>query len=440
MSRLSLVHLSDIHLNRHHADKWDPDEELRNELVLDMERLRSRGVSIDGVLVTGDLAFSGKTAEFESAAGLLGTVCRALGCPVENVWVIPGNHDVDRDAVRGSRVLSTLHESVRSANDDELDRKMEELLTDPTAGEMLTRPLDAYNVFASRYGCAVSAQIPYWEDELPLGLGYKLRMRGITTVLISDGRDDDGANRLAVARMQCAFLREPGTIWMVLGHHPLSWLRRSDVLTTALRPHARVQAWGHRHAYWARSADDNVEVFAGALHPDRQEAPWEPHFNILSLEVRLGGEEAFLDVEVEGRKWFPNEGAFGPDVDSSGESVKRFELGLGQAMVSPNGGRPERAPMSDDVETGSSATSRRTTRRSRRLAYRFSELPYQVRLDIARRLGFVADDTPPLSEPQLLHHVSRAAQSEEASARLWDEVASRHPHADDIGPNPYGEL
>lgn len=439
MTRLSLLHLSDIHLNRRHAEKWDPDEELRNELVLDMERLRARGAAVDGVVVTGDLAFSGKTAEFDSAAGLLGTVCRAVGCPVENVWVVPGNHDVDRDAIASSRVLSTLHDSVRSAADDELDRRLEVLLTDPTAGEMLLRPLDAYNTFASRYRCAISAQVPYWEDELPLGHGYRLRMRGITTVLVSDHRDDDAANRLALPRMQCAFLREPGTVWMVLGHHPVSWLRRSDVLTTALRPHARVQAYGHRHAYWARTADENVEIFAGALHPDRREPPWEPHFNIVTLGVRLAEGEALLAVEVEGRRWFADEGAFGPDRGPSGDEVKRFELSLGQALAAPNGGRPEEAPMSEDLESEALGTARRTTRRSRTLAFRFSELPYQVRLDIARRLGFVADDTPPMSEPQLLEHVSRAAQSEDASTRLWDEVASRHPHAEDIGPNPYRE-
>ena len=52
---------------------------------------------LDFVLVTGDLAFSGKEDEYEQVAEFLTALCDASGVDHKHVFSVPGNHDVDRD-------------------------------------------------------------------------------------------------------------------------------------------------------------------------------------------------------------------------------------------------------------------------------------------------------------------------------------------------------
>jgi hypothetical protein len=48
------------------------------------------------------VAFAGKAAEYDFAYEWLEReLCPAAGCMIENVFVIPGNHDVDRNAEAG---------------------------------------------------------------------------------------------------------------------------------------------------------------------------------------------------------------------------------------------------------------------------------------------------------------------------------------------------
>lgn len=89
----------------------------------DVTALRVGGAT--GVLVTGDIAFSGQRSEYQSAASWLLGLCRAIECPDENVWVVPGNHDVDRK-IADSKVTKTLHESIRAKQGNALDMELAE--------------------------------------------------------------------------------------------------------------------------------------------------------------------------------------------------------------------------------------------------------------------------------------------------------------------------
>ena len=81
----------------------DPNRALRNDLIADLKKMRSHiGSAVDGILLSGDIAYAGRSKEYDFAyAWLEQEVCPAIGCPIENVFVIPGNHDVDRSAEAG---------------------------------------------------------------------------------------------------------------------------------------------------------------------------------------------------------------------------------------------------------------------------------------------------------------------------------------------------
>src|SRR5262245_5137561 len=99
-----LLHLSDIHFKHNEIGQPDdPNRALRNDMVQDVRKMRGQlGIAADGVLISGDVAFAGKASEYEFAYKWLETeLCPSAGCQIENVFIVPGNHDVDRTAEAG---------------------------------------------------------------------------------------------------------------------------------------------------------------------------------------------------------------------------------------------------------------------------------------------------------------------------------------------------
>jgi hypothetical protein len=100
MSSLVFLHLSDIHFQRNAGSTYDPHVGLRNELELDIKNFTAATFKhVNGILITGDVAYSGHPDEYayartwiEKIAGILKLI------PGEDVFVIPGNHDIQRDA------------------------------------------------------------------------------------------------------------------------------------------------------------------------------------------------------------------------------------------------------------------------------------------------------------------------------------------------------
>lgn len=222
---LVFVHLSDIHFRRGRVgDVHDVDADLRNEIELDLRTLRGRFARVDGIIISGDVAFSGHQDEYLSAGSWIESIREQLGCPGDCVMLTPGNHDIDRDCVLQNDEIQRIHSEIRSATSAaEREEVLADILRNGTKGDLLFRPLAAYNQFASGYGCGVDRVSPFWERNFRLGDGTTLRFRGITTTLLSGPNDDENINRMLYGAAQLQFLRQPNVRWAVVGHHPPSW-------------------------------------------------------------------------------------------------------------------------------------------------------------------------------------------------------------------------
>lgn len=103
--RFRFLHLTDLHLR---AQPDDPKvENLLNAFAKDVERLSRRDGPFDAVFFTGDIAYSGRTEEYEAFDVLRGRALSKLAPPgMEPLFLpIPGNHDVLWPAVRVLRAL-----------------------------------------------------------------------------------------------------------------------------------------------------------------------------------------------------------------------------------------------------------------------------------------------------------------------------------------------
>ncbi len=273
------VHLSDIHFDAKDVTKKGPNALARKSLLDDLEEGAALLGTPDAVLVTGDIAFSGQPHEYAQAREFLRLVTDALGIRPEQVQVVPGNHDVDRQAVKGS--IEITHGALRKLEPLEADNQLADLYAEQS--DPLFAPLAAYREFAADYGCDVSGPYPYWEAPWQLGENSVLRMRGITTCIVSD-RDDQRANLIVGTTQTAISTVERNDVVMILGHHPPDWWHDRDECETAMRNFVSVHLYGHKHVQHVSVSDDSIRLVAGAVHPERR-TDWLPRYNWLRLDL-----------------------------------------------------------------------------------------------------------------------------------------------------------
>ena len=92
--QVTWLHVSDFHIRG--GDSYDRDVVLR-ALVKSVQDFRERGRTPDLVFATGDIAHAGKVHEYDLATQFFDALIEAAGVDRRHLFVIPGNHDVDRD-------------------------------------------------------------------------------------------------------------------------------------------------------------------------------------------------------------------------------------------------------------------------------------------------------------------------------------------------------
>src|ERR1700722_20194717 len=98
------LHLSDIPIDPQ-TSGWDYEGVL-GSLVKDLEQHRDKGLRPDVIFITGDLAFgelpgNPMVKQYEVVQGFIDRVCQSFtpSVPRGDVYVVPGNHDVNRKRV-----------------------------------------------------------------------------------------------------------------------------------------------------------------------------------------------------------------------------------------------------------------------------------------------------------------------------------------------------
>lgn len=319
---LSFLHLSDIHFRKGKSgDIHDIEADLRNELELDLRRLTAQRVSkIDGIIISGDIAFGGQPEEYELATGWIGKIQELTACPKRGIMVTPGNHDIDRDAVAAGGDVDKLHSAIRAGKTlEERDELIAATLRDDTTGAELFKPLGAYLAFAKEFGCDVVPDHPYWERDFPLGNRGSLKIRGLTSTLISGPNDHETDSKMAYGGAQRTLMRstEKHIFRMVVGHHPSSWTLEGDELDRAFE-RAAIQLFGHKHDNWY-DPRRGLRVIAGAVHPERGKPHWDPRYSVLSVRLDDAGN---LVTRVYPRRWSKEESKFIPDINSNWQDYR----------------------------------------------------------------------------------------------------------------------
>jgi 3',5'-cyclic AMP phosphodiesterase CpdA len=92
------LHLSDIHFRTGAAKTYDRSKVLQG-LLSRLRKDRDKS-PLDLLFFTGDLAFAGDPKEYEAAVAFLRELLDATSLDRDHLFVVPGNHDVDRKVGR----------------------------------------------------------------------------------------------------------------------------------------------------------------------------------------------------------------------------------------------------------------------------------------------------------------------------------------------------
>lgn len=389
--------------------------------------MRAEAGSATGLLIGGDLAFAGKDEEYEYAVTWLQELCEELNVPRDHVWMVPGNHDVDRSAVARSKIIQSFHKDFRQTPElsmSAVDRLLHEYLVKEALGHTLLEPLSAYNRFAIRFGCASRHDALFWERDFDLNDGSTLRLRGVNSAVISDGDDDMGVNRLVLGSRQATMPRKQGVAYMVMCHHPPSdWLLNRDEVDDLLNNRAAVQLFGHKHRQRAWQIEDIIRIQSGALHPERSQQDWDPRYNVLVVWVEGTANNRKLVVRVWPRRWNPGAQEFRPDAEADGRLFweRRVELGTWEKPREPEPGNPV-SITAVDVPSAAAEESMDV----RELIYDFLNLPYQERMEITVHLGLIRAEDRGLPEAEQETRVLRRVEEEEGmSSKLAVAIRAR---------------
>jgi tetratricopeptide (TPR) repeat protein/predicted phosphodiesterase len=234
---VSWLHISDFHIQT--GDPYDRDVVLK-ALVQSVDWHRTHGHPVDLIFATGDIAHSGQTAEYEIATRFFDDLLKAAHLNKDRLFLIPGNHDVDRDA--GEALLRTLG-SEESAIKYFLPGKVKLHLTEKQAAFLAWH--DSY--FPGRTWPRDSTCGPIAAIEIN---NQPIAILPINSALFC--LDDFDHNKLWVGRrpLEAAIEGVPQrALKIALIHHPLDWLNDAERtnIKALLTDHFDVILRGHLH-------------------------------------------------------------------------------------------------------------------------------------------------------------------------------------------------
>ena len=384
-----ILHVSDIHFKRGEAGSaMDPNHHLRVSLVQDAKKQCAKLDAVpDAILVSGDIAYSGHPEEYEFAQVWFEELCEAVGCDLSKIFVIPGNHDVQREVAK-KPIIQAAHNDIKRTDAHLLAGKLSGYLNDEDNGMQLYGPLENYNSFAGTFLCSLAPPDRTKLDRLyTLNDDSKLRITGLNSAFVSSHADDIGT--LFVDPSSFTISHEYGVAHLVFCHHPYNWLANGQELSDHLGDVAKVHLFGHEHTNRIVLNRDWVQIAASAAHPDRMERGWEPGYNLLELSVSQENAERRLNVTAHVRIWQNRPGMFVAKKDKGDEDFFFQSIPL-EPWEPPQEHPSEDKEHQPDEQTDtrkSTVTEEDPSMTSlRSLSIKFSKLTFSKKLEIAGKL------------------------------------------------------
>lgn len=334
MGKIAFIHLSDIHFRKDSNSAGDIDKDLRESIIYDIKHNAIDSLeNIQGLLIGGDIAFSGNADEYQEAQKFIAELVSILKIREYDVYCVPGNHDVNRSTIKE---LSTIYEDQCRIDEqttiDDADKIYSNLIGRKKYPNLLYDPIEEYNEFAGKYQCDLSSEHPYWEKQFRVEDNFKICLRGLNSCLISnedDNKYDDDFRPMYIGQSQIPS-KNDDTLTIVLCHHPIECWKFKEELMSRMDKRADIQLYGHKHTQTMDFSNERLLLSAGAVHPVRGK-DWIPRYNWLSIERKILNGDTIVEVTVYPRVLAEDRNGFIPEInDNVEETYKKYTINLTQ--------------------------------------------------------------------------------------------------------------
>lgn len=327
------MHLSDLHIG---GEDWQRDDVL-DALVRDLpELLAERGLQPDLLLVTGDVASRGRREDYDGAFVFLERITAALGLDrTQRVFLVPGNHDVDRSRIGGMARLH--HRALVQLGPEALSETLGALFEHPEELALYGERLSAWCAFTARVlgpARAVTPERP-WRADVVTVRGLPVGVLSLCTAWASGSDHEYGQLLLGERQIRDALVEvhhAGARLVLAAMHHPLAWLHPGEHSAVRGRLEREVDVLLHGHTHEAHSA---VQTAAGSMHAtlgagaahagvgqDRYQG-----FSIGRLDPSIGRLEVHhFTWSTRSGKWHLDTGA--PGADEEGRVIVTLALVL----------------------------------------------------------------------------------------------------------------
>jgi predicted phosphodiesterase len=303
------------------------------------------GSQLDFIAFTGDVAHSGKAGEYQLAKEhFFEPLLEHTMLPREQLFIVPGNHDVDWDAT----LLFGPNTALSLTDRD----KVTALLNEEVKRRVLFAPMTRYAQFIQRFfGDSSSRRLLrdplYSYVQLVISEPLLVSLIGLNSAWLSGftrgarGNVTDRGNLLIGDKQIGDAIREARDVdvRIALMHHPPSWLKEFDERDVEkwLQAGCDFVLRGHLHhpdfVIEKALGGDTITIPAGTVYSGRE---WLNGYNLVRLDLDAGrGEITLRRYSEERREWVK-------DVQSTGDSLDglvRFDLPgpLGEPVHSRKG-------------------------------------------------------------------------------------------------------
>ncbi|MEO8126535.1 MAG: metallophosphoesterase [Bryobacteraceae bacterium] len=314
MGRVRILHISDLHERAgREKEPWRRRRVLGEPWLRHLDELVTEA-PIDVVLFTGDAADWGQPEEFAGAGEFFLATLERLGLGKERLFVIPGNHDVDRSIEPGC--WKEFRAAMANTNDLlGVARWMSG--GNPPAGfendwrSLISKRLGAYRDWVvnglHRPELVESSGLGYRATlDLPAA-AYPIHILGLNTAWLCG--DDNDSGKLWILDQQLMNLATspvgdplPG-LRLLLMHHPFDQMSDGAQCRRLLKRHVDVVLRGHLHdeelETWSDPDRSVAQLAAGCLYEGWRGDQWPNACHVITLE----GDRQPAAAEVRFRGW-----------------------------------------------------------------------------------------------------------------------------------------
>ncbi|WP_111637451.1 metallophosphoesterase [Marinomonas shanghaiensis] len=236
----NILHISDIHLSNE-TGKGCESTLLEKSISSMIDDIRGLEITIDTVIITGDITYSSKKEEYDLAKKIIiDKIKNEFKLQINNFFIIPGNHDISRNN------LSFLEETFRDKyNKEEIEKFSDEI----NNSHQVWKRIENYNSFFE--------EIFDTKDFQKYGKLFNVRNSGdleiisLNSAWLSQNKKDNGNLRISSILKKAIEFCNPKKKKILLAHHPIDWLSNDEKTEVSSMIEKNISAflYGHMHEF-----------------------------------------------------------------------------------------------------------------------------------------------------------------------------------------------